>query len=152
MPINTVEKVIDGHEIKINQFHAIRGFKMKARLMKLILPVLSPLLGGLDLKKGKDLLDGNIDIQSALPKAIVALSENLDEDIFFNLLIDLFSATFVDSRELNKKSFDELFIGDYFLVYKIAYEVIMANGFFGKGGIGTILGSVTENETEVSPK
>jgi hypothetical protein len=135
MPVKTIEKEIDGHNIKIVQFHAVRGFKIKARLYKVVIPVLSSLVDLKDLKTDKNLLDANIDFS----RAFVSLGAVLDPDVLFSLLSDLLSGAFIDGQMIDEKVFNETFIGNYNLAYKIAYEVIQANGFFDLGGIGNLM-------------
>jgi hypothetical protein len=145
MPVKTIEKVIDGHTIKIVQFHAVRGFKIKARLYKLILPVLSSLIDVKDLKSAKTLLDMNINLSSGFS----TLTAAMDEEKLFSLLIDLLSGAFIDNQMIDEKVFNETFIGNYNLAYKIAYEVIQANSFFDFGGIGSLM---TEKLSQISPQ
>lgn len=135
MPVQTVEKTIDGHAIKIVQFHAVRGFKIKARLFKVILPILSSLVDVNSLKGKKNILDQEVNITKAFGMA----AEVIDPDTLFSLLIDLLSGSFIDGQMIDQKKFDETFIANYTLAYKIAYEVIVANGFFAFGDIGNLL-------------
>jgi len=153
MPVQTIEKLVDGHTVTITQFFAIRGIQLKARLWRLVLPVLGELVGGVD--KGTDLsklsLDSNVDINAVFPKALSKLSETVSEKTLLDLLLDLFASTRLDGRELNRSNFDEIFIGDYMLVYKIAWAVVDANNFFGKGGIGNILQKVQDQKSNNRP-
>lgn len=149
MSVEVIEKHIDGHDIMITQFHAIRGIKIKARLYKLLLPVVSPLLGSLDLKDAALSLESNLDFSKVLPQAFVSLSETLDENVFIKLLLDLLQGVRVDGKEVNEQAFDQLFIANYNLAYKLAYEVVMANHFFDFGGILNLL--PTQAEKTVIP-
>lgn len=139
MPVKTRETTIDGLEIKVVQFHGVRGFKLKTRLYKVLLPVLSPMLPVVTAaarsgKKEFSFMD--FDIDELLPGALTTLAEQLDEDKFLQLALDLLSNTFVKDKVIDENSFDELFIGNYFLVYKLIAQVIKANGFFDLGAIG----------------
>lgn len=154
MPVKSIEKVLDGHEIKIVQFHAVRGFKVKARLFKLILPILSPLIGSVDIKNinASSIIDKDIDLQKVLPQAFSSLSESIDEETLFKLLLDLLQSTWVDGKEVNEQRFNELFIANYTLAYKLAYEVVMANHFFDFGGITNLLKTQAEEKKQPPEK
>lgn len=145
MPVKEIRKTIGDHEVRITQFHAIRGFKMKSRLLKLILPVLAPIAGTTAEKMASknvveqvSLLDQNIDLEVAIPKAFSSLSDSLDEEVFFRLMVDLLSETWVDRKQITEQHFNELFIGNYMLAYKLAFEVIKANNFFDFGSIAKL--------------
>lgn len=145
MPVQTIECDIDGHTVKVQQFFATRGFKIKTRLFKLILPVLGAAVGNLDIKSASKLLDMDINICDALIK----LSASLDPDEFLALMMDLLSGTIVDNRPIDKDQFDNLFTGNYFFAYKLAAKAIEANHFFDFGDIGSQLQSKL---TLLSPK
>ena len=49
MPVKAIEKVINGKQVRIVQFHAIKGIKVKAKLFKLLLPVFSPFVGSVNI-------------------------------------------------------------------------------------------------------
>ena len=156
MPIKTIEKTVDGHNVKIVQFNGVRGFRLKVRLFKLLLPILgtlfkSDLLKGL--QEGKDTKEGLLeefmgsDLSKVLPSILQKAAETIEEETFFRLVMDLLSGTFIDNRELNEDFFGEIFAANYFLVYKILTEVIKANNFFGNGDIGKMLSQENIAET-----
>lgn len=153
MDVETIKREIDGHEVEVTQFFAVRGFKIKQRVYKLILPVLGEFIGGAkgDIKE-KDFLDADIDMQAVFPKAIAKVAETVDVKQFFELLIDLFASTFVNGKQLDEKYFNKLFVGKYNLVYKIAYAVVDINNFFDLGGIGSQLRDKLRKKTPVSPE
>lgn len=146
MPIQTIEKDLDGVNIKITQFSGVRGMKLKIRLFKVILPVLAPILGASG-DVSKDTL-ANTDLKSVLPKAFMALAETLDENTFFRLLMDLMSQTVVDNRPIDEAKFNDLFAANYLLAYKIAYEVVIANNFLLIEDIGSLFRDEKASETE----
>jgi hypothetical protein len=148
MPVTTVTKVIDGHDIEIVQFYAVRGFKIKTRLFKLVLPVLGQALGVADFSK-TDLSKTSVDLERAVPKALMALAENLREDDFLQLMLDLLSSTFINKKMIDEKMFNEVFAANYTFAYKLAYEVIMVNRFFSFGDIGIDLSKILQT---VSPE
>lgn len=131
-------KTVDGHEVIITQFYALRGQKIQTKLFKYILPSLSGLFSALKPDpSGKISLDSGLDLTTAGKEAIKSLIENLNEDELQSFLLELFASTMVDKKPLDSKNFDTLFIGNYNLIYKLAYEVVMVNNFFDFGGIGS---------------
>ena len=154
MPVKTVEKTVNGYDVRIVQFRAVRGFKVKARLLKAVLPVLSqvfPSLGSLSGSMG-DILEKNIDIGEMIPKALTALAESLQEEVFYKLLLDLLAGTSVNNKAIDENFFDELFIGNYNMIYQLAYEVVQANNFFDLGGITDKLKEARELVPPVDPE
>lgn len=145
MPVQTVEKEVNGHAVKIVQFHAVRGFKIKAKLFKLILPVLSSVINPKDLMSGKNVMDNDIN----LSRAFETLALSINEESLFSLLLELLSGVFVDGINIDQKKFDELFIADYTFAYKLAYEAIKANNFFDFGDIGNLMKNL---QMPISPK
>ena len=139
MPVQTTELQIDGCNVKITQFQAVRGFKLQIRLAKLLLPVFGTLFGGevkgVSKVTAKDIVNSDMD----LSKALSVLAESLDEETLLNLMLDLLAATIVDGKGVDRKTFEELFVGNYIFVYKLAVEVIKANRFFEMGDIGNLL-------------
>lgn len=139
MPVKTRETNIDGLEVKIVQFNGVRGFKLKTRLYKILLPILGPMLPAITQaarsgKKNFAVMD--FDVDELLPGALQSLSEQLNEEAFLKLALDLLSNTFIKDKVIDEVYFDDLFIGNYFLVYKLIAQVIKANGFFDLGAIG----------------
>ena len=133
MPVSTIKVDVDGHKVEVTQFMAVRGIKLKARLYKLALPVIAVVFK--DAGKVKDVMEATLD----LPVLIQTAASSLDPDVFFQLLLDLLSSTTVDGQGVDQHRFDDLFVGNYFFAYKIAAEVIKANGFFEIGSITGLL-------------
>lgn len=160
MPIETIKRKITGgggaeHEIVVNQFHAVKGFALKARLYKMVLPVIGELVGGVDMaeaSKGNQDAMAGIDIQAILPKALLRISETVEVKKFISLVMDLLSETWLDGKELNEKNFDDIFVADYSLIYKIVYAVVDINNFFDLGDIGSQLKDSLSKKTPVSPE
>jgi len=168
MPIEKVTRTIIGanktkYELAINQFHAFRGFAIKTRLERMLLPVLGQVVGGADLiqlfkdaankKKSNEEFLENLDLGVMIPKALSKLVETVDENKLQKFLLDLFSTTWIDDKELNQKVFDEVFVGNYNLIYKVAYAVVDINNFFDFGDIGAQLTELAEkSQTPVSPE
>lgn len=152
MAIATKEKTIDEHKIMVTQFNARRGLVLKLQVSKLLIPAIGVLLSGKmqgkttdDLKKS--FMDKDIDLGAALQQ----LADNVEPEKFLAMAIELMSYTRLDGQEINEKSFDTLFIGEYLLMYKILIFVLEVNygSFFGTGGIGNLLPKVSP---KVSPE
>lgn len=142
MPVETRELSIQGHTVKVVPFNAARGFVISAKLTKPLLPILGTVLPTLTkaAAEGKEELSiGDINIDELLPVAFQKLSEQIDPEDLFQLLLDLLSGSFVDGDMIDRAKFDTLFIGNYSLAYRIAFEVIKANHFFDLGVFSGIL-------------
>ena len=142
MPIETRELTIDNCEVKIVQFKAGRGFKIKARLVKLLLPVLSSLVPAVVsfIKTGRaDAGIDSVNIDKELPEAIKTLSTTLEPDQFFRLVLDVLSGTFINGQMVDERFFDDFFVGNYSMIYRLMFEVIKVNNFFDLGGFGISL-------------
>ena len=145
MPVQTIEKEINGHSVKIVQFHAVRGFKIKTKLIKLILPVLSSVINPKDLISAKNIMEADVNFS----KAFETLAISINEENLFTLLLELLSGVFIDGVNIDQKKFDELFIANYSFAYKLAYEVIKVNNFFDFGDIGNLVKNL---QLPISPK
>ncbi len=140
MPIKSIELSVSGHQVKIIQFAAMRGIVIKARLLKIGLPVFAPLSGAIpNLKSaGKSLLDANV--SEVLPKALESLAESVDGEVLQKLFKDLLASTWVDGKPMeDENNFNDAFSGNYEFLYMLIIEVIKANRFFALGGIGSLL-------------
>jgi len=140
MALKLIETQIDGRTVKIQQFAGVRGLTIKARLFKILLPAVGALLGGNSPQAGsppQSFLEnlGDLDLE----KAFMRLAESVNPDDFTRLMLDLLSSTFIDDKLVNEAVFNDIFAGNYMMAYKIAGEVIKANGFFDFGAIGSLL-------------
>ena len=145
MPIQRIDKIVDGNEITIVQFSGSRGILIKARLVKLIMPAIG---AAIDIKNPKavaSLLNQEVNLSNGFTK----LAESLDPEQFLNLLLDLLAGVYIKGQSIDKKMFDDMFVGNYNLAYKYAFEVIKANNFFDFGDIGSKIASLL---TQVSPE
>ena len=149
MAIETKKKTIDGAEYSVTTFAARRGLKLKIRLVKVIGPALAEAASGLDLKDGVSLQETELG-GGFLAKAVSRLVEGLD-DSTGSLIEELLSQTRKDGRELNGTAIDDEFAGDYLTLYKVLAFVVEANGFFGRGNIGSLI-RTSRAETESTSK
>ncbi len=149
--IETKKKTIDGAEYSVTQFPARRGLGLKLRLIKLIGPALAEAAGALNPANGTNsLMDSEID-PWIIGRAVSSLVEGLDNDTG-ELILDLLAMTRKNGRELSGEVFDLEFAGDYLTLYKVLGFVIQVNGFFGKGGIGTLTAAVQQTAERTGTK
>ena len=135
MGIQTVTKKIDDITVIISSFPAREGLQIQTRLVKLVAPSLCSLMDAVDSKDGKVSLQTDINM-SLIKGAIEELVKRLDEDEVLSLILALFRYVKVDGKELDETAFDLAFASSYFTLYKVIWEVILVNRFFGKDGIG----------------
>ena len=134
MPIQAKEVVIDDKTFTITQFLAVKGFKIKARLMKLVLPVLSSMLGDVDLTD-PSVLDSDVsDIMGM--SVFQKLADVIEPEEFVSLFQALLSEVIYNGQPID---FNNFFAANYDLAYKLAYEVIKVNNFLAISGITNLL-------------
>jgi len=152
MPVETIDKTIDGLDFQITTFGAIKGQKIQTRLIKITAPGAGPLINllkGLDFEKDrseliKEFLDGEVDL-GIIAKALQEVLQSAgDEDQIQSFIFRLLEKTTVkyaivegDMRvhELSQENiFDVVFQGRYMTMYKLLVAVIQVNKFFGSGG------------------
>ncbi len=127
----------------ISQFYAVRGQKIQTKLFKLLLPIFGSIFGSANINR-KDLSKIGLKLEEALPKALTTLSQSLDPDEFQQLMLELLSSTYIDKKMIDDKLFNDVFAGNYFFMFKLAYETIIANNFFDFGGIGIDLSNIIQ--------
>ena len=135
MGIQTVTKKIDDLTVIISSFPAREGLQIQTRLVKLVAPSLCSLMDAVDSKDGKVSLQTDINM-TLIKGAIEELAKRLDEDEVLSLILALFHYVKVDGKELDETAFDLAFASSYFTLYKVIWEVILVNRFFGRDGIG----------------
>lgn len=140
MPVRNIEKQIDGVSVSVTRFLGIEGFKIKTKLIKLLGPSLGELAGGA--AGAASILD--VDLSSGfLARAVNTLCEKLDENDSLNFIMRMLrsSGTRINGQEINDAVFNDIFSGNYVLLYKIVYLIVEENygSFFGEGGIGKAL-------------
>lgn len=141
--IETKEVLLNSKKFLVTQFMAREGLKLQFRLVKQLGPMMGSIASDL-------LLDGKID-------AVViakALSQRIDEDACFSLVMDLLKNVKFKNQDLREIDFDVVFAGDYKTLYELLYFIIDLNygNFFGVGGIGNLLNkepSTKEDESFV---
>lgn len=141
MALKKSEKTIDGHSVSTVAFPGREGFKIKAKLFRLIGPALSSI--GEITPDIKGLL--NKEISAGMVGAMVGkLLENVDADDTLAFVFRLLQFTEVDNRPaFNEQVFDEIFSHNFKFLYKILFFVLEANygDFFGAGGISSMFKS-----------
>lgn len=118
------------HEYLVTQFVASEGFRLQARLSKLV----APLMSGIKLEINGGLESAEIALDTA---AIVeCLLGQLDDAQLLGLVMALFKSTRRDGQEMDKAMFDGAYAGNYGEMAAALGFIIEANGFFGLGGGG----------------
>lgn len=139
MAILTKETEIDGKTFAVFQFPARKGLELKARLLKLVGPVLAGLAGAA--KGGKFSLDDSIDTAS-----IIAGLAAVDPAAFVSLAVDLVAQTKMNGVFISAGTFDLEFAAEYGTLYKLLGFVVETNfgKLFGAGGIGGLVARLTQ--------
>jgi hypothetical protein len=136
--IKTRTETINGKVISVTQLPARRAIQLKARLLKLLAPSFGALFDGG--ATGRKL--STIDIQPVtLGKAMEKLAETLEPAVFESLIFDTLAGTKIDNQDITPAMFDLTFGGDLLFLYKVVWFSLRVQfeGFFGEGGIGTLL-------------
>lgn len=129
--IHEKKRTIDGNEYTFYQFPATQGTKVLMRLAKLVGEPLGMLGGGV-LKDGIQSAVG-ANAETAIGKAVKALTENIDVEDTFDLIKTFFDHVQHKGNALSD-IYDVHFQGKYSLIVKllkVAIEVQFGN-FFGE--------------------
>jgi len=121
--IKTRSKRIDEKEISVTQLPGRRALRLKTRLLKLVGPSFSKLLG-----QAK-----NVTAEADIGPALELLADKLDPHDFESLVLEILSGTRIDGTEINESSFDLIFGGEMLLMYKVvAFSLkVQFEDFFG---------------------
>lgn len=135
--LETKEVTINSKKFLCTQFMAREGLKLQFRLIKQLGPVMGTLAS-----------EGDIDASSIAK----ALSQKIDEDACFDLVMDLLKSTKYKNQDIRGTDFDIAFAGDYKTLFELLYFIIDLNygNFFGAGGIGGLFSTREEATTEGS--
>lgn len=147
----TKDKEIDGFKVTVTQWPARKAFKKKLKLARLLGPSFAEILSGW---KSSKTSEENISIDSSeidlskVGSAIQMLFDKMDEDEMLDLILELFSSTRIDGKELTNEEFDLIFAGKTVTVYKVIGFVLEVNfgSFFGKGGIGIAMKHLSKTQ------
>jgi hypothetical protein len=140
----TKETEIDKFKVKVTQWPARKAFKQKLKLIKIFGPSLAEIFSGYKSRKSDSQEESSEIDMSKVGLAIRMLFEKLNEDEMLSLILELFSSTRINDRELTESEFDMIFAGKIFSVYKIIGFVLEVNfgSFFEKGGIGKMMSQI----------
>lgn len=157
LPKGYGQKTIDGIQFTVAPFKAIEAIRLKTVLMKLFVPSLGQLFGGIgDMKKGQKFQDINLD-GDVITKAIDKIFSELGEDEFIELIERFLKNTVciakVDGKDYpvqldSEDGINTVFQGKTFTIYKVILLVLKVNypDFFGQmEGIGFQLQTVLGN-------
>lgn len=125
--IETKEKTIDGSVYAVTQFPAMKALRMQAKLGKYLGPSLSLLY--------VSEMNGNSD--EKIPMALKMLFEQLDENTFESLTLELLQCVRENGVELTKPIIDLKFAGKLNLLFKVLVWVLEVNyaDFFQENGV-----------------
>jgi len=124
MPVETKERVIDGHTVMVTQYPAVMAVNMQARLLKFLGEGLVTLL-----------MADKSDAAPRIELALIGLFNKLDPKDMQSLISDLFSCTRVSGTangqgynvEANGSGFEIAFAGKLLFMYKCLWFVLEAN-------------------------
>lgn len=126
---NTKTLALSGHTYEIARFDARTGMGVRARLLKVVGPILAPLAGA----KGGGKL-GEVELSADLINSIGrALSQNLDADDVARLVDQLMEVVIID-KNATPGFWAAHFAGNYADLDMVLLEVVQHNGFFGQLG------------------
>lgn len=143
--VKAVDKVIDGHEIKVVQFTAREGLSIFTKLGKLIGPALADISQISDLTNVKE-----AELANRIFPALSKLLAGLSEEEFTPFILRLLRSTTIDRKEITAPIFDLEFAGNYGLLMHVVAMVLQVNyaDFFGPGGIGGLVPSRQESANQ----
>lgn len=149
--LRTESKTIEGKKFIVAVFPGLQGLRIKGRLVKLIGPALGGVAAGLTIVKGKTVMESDVKISKpeAIGKAIMGLTDRLDDESVIQLIMDLVAFTQIDGRPIDEAVFNLEFAGNYMVLYQVLFFVIETNRFFGKGNIGNMLGRLEQRTANI---
>ena len=143
---------INGKHVKVVPMFAVQAnllkFKLLAMLGKSVLSSIGQLIKASQSVKDKKDIFNHIDID-AFSESFNAMINNSTPEEFQEVIEKIVAGTFVDNVSCFD-SFDDIFTGDYGLMYKVIFYSLEVNyaSFFGKGGFGKILTNSAEEENQ----
>jgi hypothetical protein len=152
MAIQTHDKRIDDHQVAVTQFDGRYAFKLKMRLLKLIAPIASGTIGGINggkLTDLKEVMNSTFDF-SKIGSSIETLFNSLSEDQAYNLVIDILKTTRVNGKEVYREDcFNDIFSANLSLMYKVILFVLEVNykDLFNMGSIGNLIKKTMKDQT-----
>ncbi len=134
----------DGSTVKVETttFAGSYGLKLGAKVGLLMLPLMLP---GMSATDKKSLLDQKVDFG----KVAGNLTNAMNEDKVLKTIMEFVGSTLVDGRPLVKKTeFDEIFAGNYKLLFEILKFILEVNfgDFFEGGGIVEMVKNMIPSE------
>lgn len=125
--IETHEKIIDDFNVTVTEMPAMRALRLQTKLFKIIG---SPLAELLKIKQDDEDSENN-----CFSRAVAILCQNLNENEFENLVIELCLCVRVNGIEMKKPYIDIAFTAKLNTLFKILAYVIEVNyaDFFQEG-------------------
>lgn len=125
--IETHEKMIDDFNVMVTEMPAMRALRIQTKLLKIIGSPLSELL--------KIKPDDEDSENNCFSKSVTILCQNLNENDFENLVLELCLCVRVNGHEMKKSFIDITFTAKLNTLFKILAYVIEVNyaDFFQEG-------------------
>ncbi len=135
MAIETREKEINGSRYTVTQLPARRAIRLKAKLIRILGPVIAQVFVTVTEKKN------DLDQKDSIVKAVELLGANLNENDFENTIVEILQGVRKDGVELVPAIIDMEFAGDMASLYQVVWFVLEVNyaNFFSMLGIGNQL-------------
>lgn len=134
--MKTVEKSINGESYEITPFMGLHGWKLQAKLAKILAPSIRDALGALPKGKVNDLMKTEIDT-GALGGAIGSFLDAIaTDDPNGELVAELLSQTQRNGVLLGKNVINDVYAANYSEMVKALIAVVTANDFFGVSSFG----------------
>lgn len=128
-----VQKDINGHAYEIKPFNGMTGWRMQARLGKMIGPAIREALGALPKGKVENLMSSKIDPAMFGGAAAAFVDAIATQDPDGKFAAELLSYTTRDGVPVN---ISEHYAANYAEMFKALIAVVQANDFFGIGSFG----------------
>ncbi len=158
LPDGYGQETIDNIQFTVVPFKAIEALRLKSVIMKILIPSIGQLFGGIDKLNNKKNSFQDIEIDGdMITKALERLFSELEEDQFISLIERFLKNTICVAKIGDKNTsiqldsedgINQVFQGKLFTIYKVIVLVLRVNypDFFGLvEGIGSRLQTVLGN-------
>lgn len=140
MALGSEKKIIDNHNVEVTKFGGTRGLRYQLKLAGMLKDVIKDILPSEDEFKLSDLSNlSNLNIPLVkLVEGLLGLLSIKSEQETMDLIKGLLQETTIDGKDLNDKGlFDEVFAGEFGLLYKTLLFVLKVNySFLSESDIG----------------
>lgn len=126
-------KIIGNHEVTVTLFPGKYALKLWIELMKAFGPSISSLSGSILKDKQSDInmsdiMSSEFNVQDVLDGITQALQNfAMESEDFITLVDKLLANTMIDNKEVNDRNFDQFFMTNYNLLFRVLFFVIECN-------------------------